>query len=401
MKKIGFVIPWFGMNIPGGAEAECREVVLHLKDAGVPVEVLTTCVKEFTSSWEKNYYKPGVYSENDITIRRFKVDKRDVKKFDEVNIKLMNGQIPISTDEETIFVNEIINSSDLYEYMKKHDDDYALFVFIPYMFGTTYFGCQINPRKSVLIPCFHNESYFYMERFKDAFSKVAGIIYNALPEKNLVSQNYQLSSDTKEFVMGIGMNTDQQGESKRFRNKYGIEDPFLLYAGRKDVGKNVDTLLQYFSEYKIRNINNLKLVLIGGGKITIPENVKNDVYDLGFVDIQDKYDAYAATELLCQPSHNESFSLVIMESWLACRPVLVSNACAVTKNFAIESNAGLWFEEYFDFEGCVNYIINHPEDANEMGSNGRKYVLQHFSWDVIINNYKRFFKEVISANAQN
>ena len=45
--------------------------------------------------------------------------------------------------------------------------------------------------------------------------------------------------------------------------------------------------------------------------------------DLGFVPIQDKYDAYAAAELLCQPSKHESFSYVIMESWLCERPVLV------------------------------------------------------------------------------
>ena len=42
----------------------------------------------------------------------------------------------------------------------------------------------------------------------------------------------------------------------------------------------------------------------------------------------------AAASLLCQPSHNESFSLVIMESWLCGRPVLVSSQCAVTKDFA-------------------------------------------------------------------
>ena len=39
MKKIGFVIPWFGFDIPGGAEAELKGLVLHLSEAGVPLEV--------------------------------------------------------------------------------------------------------------------------------------------------------------------------------------------------------------------------------------------------------------------------------------------------------------------------------------------------------------------------
>ena len=55
--------------------------------------------------------------------------------------------------------------------------------------------------------------------------------------------------------------------------------------------------------------------------------------DLGFVDIQDKYDITAAATLLCQPSKNESFSIVIMESSLCGRPVLVHEACEVTKHF--------------------------------------------------------------------
>ena len=51
MQKIGFVIPWFGENIPGGAEMELREVTAHLQKAGMEVEILTTCVKEFTADW--------------------------------------------------------------------------------------------------------------------------------------------------------------------------------------------------------------------------------------------------------------------------------------------------------------------------------------------------------------
>ena len=49
MKKIGFVIPWYHKDIKGGAEQELRGIVKHLKEAGVDVEIITTCVKEFTA----------------------------------------------------------------------------------------------------------------------------------------------------------------------------------------------------------------------------------------------------------------------------------------------------------------------------------------------------------------
>ena len=139
------------------------------------------------------------------------------------------------------------------------------------------------------------------------------------------------------------------------------------------------------------------LVLIGGGDIAIPESVKDDVYDLGFVSKQDKYNAMAAAALLCQPSHNESFSLVIMESWLCGRPVLVSSQCAVTKDFAKRSNGGLYFKDYFEFEGCVQYILQNPEAAAELGANGGAFVRENFEWDVIVEKYRTFFQKLMGA----
>ena len=149
MKKIGFVIPWYADGIPGGAEMELREVASHLHYAGIPVEILTTCVKEFGADWSENYYKEGEDSTaNGITIRRFKVRKRDTAAFDAVNLKLMN-KTPVTAEEEDTFLREMVNSPDLYEYMREKTDAYSLFVFIPYMFGTTYNGAQVCPEKSV------------------------------------------------------------------------------------------------------------------------------------------------------------------------------------------------------------------------------------------------------------
>lgn len=392
MKKIGFVTPWFGMDIPGGAEAELRGLLLHLKDTDFQFEVLTTCVKSFDSNWSENFHKEGVTVENGIAVRRFKADGRDGAAFDHVNWKLMRN-IPITREDEDVFIREMVNSAALYQYMRDHDDEYGLFVFIPYMFGTTYYGVKVNPSKAVLIPCFHDESYFYMDIFRELYSSVAGIIYNAKPEKELVEKNYNLQG-VKQIVMGIGMDTDVSGDASRFRVKYMIKKPFMIYAGRKDAGKNVDLLLRYFSEFHKRQFSELGLVLIGGGNIDIPSDIADKVYDLGFVDRQDKYDAYAAAEMLCQPSCNESFSLVIMESWLCGKPVLVHDRCAVTKNFAVEANGGLYFKDYFEFEGAVNYILSQKQAAEIMAGNGKKYVEKNFAWNQIIDKYINFFQKV-------
>ena len=106
-------------------------------------------------------------------------------------------------------------------------------------------------------------------------------------------------------------------------------------------------------------------------------------------------DACAACELLCQPSKNESFSLVIIESWVAGRPVIVNGDCAVTKNFAVSSSGGLYFDNYYEFEGCVDYIMENKDIAAVMGENGRKYVLDHFDWRVIVDKTTRFLETCV------
>ena len=396
MKKIAFVIPWYAEKIPGGAEMETREVTKHLKAAGMDVEILTTCVREFVSDWSEDYYPEGDDVVLGIPVKRFKVRKRDTQAFDEVNLKLMNGTMP-TADEEQTFITEMINSPGLIDYISTHKDEYTAFVYIPYMFGTTYYGVKACPEKAVMIPCFHNEAYIYMSIFRKMYSQAAGMIFNARPELELTERVYD-TKNVEKIVMGIGMDIDLTTDPQAFRKKFGINEPFIIYAGRKDIGKNVHTLLKYFGEYKKRNPSDLRLVLIGGGKIDIPKSAEKYVTDLGFVDMQDKYNATGAAEFLCQPSKNESFSLVIMESWLCGRPVLVHEKCDVTTNFCRESQGGLFFNDYFEFEGCLDYFLNNKEAAAQMGKNGRKYVREHFDWNVITERYRRFFEKIEKRN---
>lgn len=388
--KVAFVIPWYG-DIPGGAENECKRTAENLQESGIDVEILTTCVKEFLSDWNNNFYEEGVYEINGISVQRFKVRHRDTRLFGSINYKLMHNQ-KISPKEEVQFITEMINSDNLYRYIGENKSKYDYFIFIPYMFGTTFFGSKVCPDKSILIPCLHDESYAYMNIYKEMFESVKGIIFLSEPEMKLAEKIFSLN-DKNRAVLGGGIDIDITYNGERFREKYGTQGDFILYAGRRDAGKNVPLLIDYFSKYKEKNDNNLKLILIGSGEVSIPRNHKKDIIDLGFVPKQDKYDAYAASVVLCQPSVNESFSIVIMESWLCGTPVLVHANCEVTKDHCIKSNGGLYFSNYEDFEECLNFYIQNPQIAEKMGAIGKTYVLENYSWDEIVSKYKKTFKD--------
>ncbi|MCQ2533999.1 MAG: glycosyltransferase [Clostridia bacterium] len=399
MKKIAFVIPWFAADIPGGAEMLCRETTRDLKMSGVDVEILTTCIQMFGGDWTKNYYKEGIEIINDVPVRRFKITgKRNKTAFDEVNIKLMSGQ-KISRKEEMIFIDNQFDCPELYEYIKENQDDYTAFVYIPYMFATTYYGIKACPEKAVMIPCFHEEAYIYLKIFYDTFSSVAGMLFNAEPEAVLADRVYD-TSHIEKVVPGCVMDIDITSNAQAFRDKYKINDPFILYAGRKDAGKNISFLLRCFEVYKRCNRNNLKLVFIGGGDLLVPKDIEKDVYDLGFVSKEDKYNAHAAALLLCQPSTHESFSIVIMDSWLCGRPVLVPEACDVTTNFVKKSNGGYYFRDYREFEACVNYTMEHPDIAAKMGEQGGKFVRENFNRETVCNKYIELFEKLEARNSQ-
>lgn len=398
MNKIAFVIPWFAADIPGGAEAELRGLTQHLHQAGVEVEILTTCVKEATSDWNIDYYPEGLEIIRDVPVRRFKVKKRNEDMFNYAMGNIYH-KLNFTLQDEDAFLDEMVNSTDLYKYIKAHKNEYELFVFIPYLFATTYHGILACPEKAVMIPCFHDEPFVHMNRFKEAFSAVQGMAFLAEPEMELAKSLYDLSSvETK--VLGAGVETNFTGFASDFIEKYNIKEPFMLYAGRKDKGKNVDMLIRYFEEYKKRNKNDFKLVLVGGGEIDIPNSIVAEVIDLGFIPEQDKYNAYSAASVLCQPSSFESFSIVIMESWLCKRPVLVFEPCKVTTHFVKEAMGGLYFNNYFEFEGCLNFYRNYPKIANVMGENGWEFVMKNFAWNVVVRKYTRFFERIINKRLE-
>jgi glycosyltransferase involved in cell wall biosynthesis len=140
--------------------------------------------------------------------------------------------------------------------------------------------------------------------------------------------------------------------------------------------------MAYAREWARRRGGGARLVLIGRGPLAIPPG-EPAFFAAGALDEQGKMDACAGALALCQPSVNESFSRVVMESWLNEVPVVVHAACAVTVGHCRRSGGGLWFREFPDFAAAVDLLADDPGLRRRLGAAGRRYVLAECSWDTV------------------
>lgn len=395
MKSIAFVVPRYGADIGGGAETLVRQLVLnafsgqHLESLGFrSVEVWTTCAKDHRT-WE-NCLEPGTEIEDGITIRRFSVDPRSLDSFIRFEHAMQEGRA-LTLGEQLKWLENGVNSSSLYQHIASAGAEFDYIVFAPYLFPTSFWGSLIHPSKSILIPCLHDEHYAYLDSFRCVFSKVRGLFFNAVPEKELAETVYNLPAmERKSAVVGMGFSipADPEVETKASRD-------YILYTGRKETGKGLDILISCFESYRKQHSHApLELRIIGSGNIEFLESLPPGVRDLGYVSEDEKLSLMRGALALCQPSVNESFSIVLMESWLERTPVIVNSQCAVTRYHVHESGGGLSFFDEKSFADALEFLLSSNKAVIEMGEKGRDYVEKNYSWPVIRRRLQQAFQQL-------
>ncbi|NJN15690.1 MAG: glycosyltransferase family 4 protein [Oscillochloris sp.] len=223
-----------------------------------------------------------------------------------------------------------------------------------------------------------------MTLYRQLIEQSHGLMFYSPAERRLANRLYRVEN-RPQLWLGGGIETAAVGDATRFRAKFNFSEPFLLYAGRRDATKNTPLLIDYFRQYRAEG-GTLRLVTIGGPGPALPVDLtaSGAAIDLGFLDQQDKLDAYAAATALCQPSRNESFSVVLMEAWVNGTPGLVHSDCDVTREFCELSGGGLHFRHYGEFAAALHWLSENPEQAAQMGGAGGQYVRRNFAWDVVI-----------------
>jgi glycosyltransferase involved in cell wall biosynthesis len=380
MGRLAFAPSRYGPNVAGGAEIVMAQLARGLVGRGWEVEILTSTALDhysFTSELPE-----GVTKEDGLTVRRFSAVVTPGQERSRLEAQILAGvRLPIEAQQR--WINGGVRIPGLFHHLLDYGDDYRAVVLGPYPFWPAYACAQVIPTKSLLWTCLHDEPYAYQELFQPVFTGVAGLFLQTEPEHQLAHRVVPRGI-APHAVVGCGVEVPEDYDVKGFRDRHGIHDPYIVYAGRREGAKGWEEFLEAFARIVNRRHLPLRLVTMGVGQVNPPADVAEHVVDLGFVPDQDRDAAVAGAEAFIQTSRYEAFSRTVMEAWLAGTLVIANRGSDVVTWHCERSGAGLVYSDVDELEECLAFVVEAPESARDLGSRGRSYVLENYQWPDVL-----------------
>lgn len=401
MEKIAFVAVRYGKDINGGAEFHCRMLAERLVGK-YEVEVLTTCVKDYTTG--DNEFPEGEERYNGVLIRRFNaepVDReqhgrymRKAKKACKLRFFLYNCGLlaPISflfpvwtyrREYELKALNSsVFYSPRLFTFIKEHKKDYKVIIPISLDYPQLYYTALYASEKALLIPTMHKHRVSFRSILTEAFTKAAYVGFNTTAEERLGERIFGPRM-APHGIVSVGLELASPADWQTVSVKYDLPEEYLLYVGRVDCNK-LHRIFEYFSAYKLKyEKSNLKLVLLGG--IFTEQKEYKDVRYLGFVGEHEKTVIMQHAKIVVNPSKYESLSLILLEAMSLGKPVLVNGLCNVLREHCVKSRRAAF--PYFskrDFIKKLHKLDVSAELRKKTGEKGVSYVKDNYNWDLIL-----------------
>jgi len=201
-------------------------------------------------------------------------------------------------------------------------------------------------------------------------------------------------------------------KKKELRRGYGLgeNDLMTLFIGRLVWVKGVDKLIMAMPEV-LKKVPNTKLVIVGLGdmqdylqalvnKLKLQDVVK---FRFEFVPEEERIAHYAACDVAIFPSLYEPFGIVALEAMSMEKPVVVgATGISGMREVVLPSGpdqCGFHVNpnDPMDIAWGVTSAIGNPDWKIKLGQNGRKRVLENFSWDVAAQRTIQLYSELIKS----
>jgi len=196
------------------------------------------------------------------------------------------------------------------------------------------------------------------------------------------------------------------------KQKYGLknDDLMILFIGRLVGVKGIDKLIQAMPQV-LEKIPNAKLIILGLGemrdfleklvlKLKLQDVVK---FCFEFVPEEDRIAHYAACDVAVFPSLYEPFGIVALEAMSMEKPVVVgATGVSGMREVVVPSGpdqCGFHINpnDQADIAWGIINAVQDPQKKIQLGKNGRKRVLQQFTWDMVAKRTVQLYENLIES----
>lgn len=188
----------------------------------------------------------------------------------------------------------------------------------------------------------------------------------------------------------------------------------VLYVGRFDRRKGIETLVRAIAHSRFRQGGDLRL-MIGGGSCPghsdgwERDRIESIVSELGLSEItaflgklgpSNLHLYYAAADVCVIPSHYEPFGLVALEAMASQTPVVASKVGGLQFS-VVDEVTGLLVppQEPIALASAIDRILENPAWRDELGSTGRQRVEIAFSWDSVASRLAALYVRLLTHSA--
>ena len=177
--------------------------------------------------------------------------------------------------------------------------------------------------------------------------------------------------------------------------------PFILFIGRQNLIKGPDLLLEAFCIVK-DIFPQIHLVYIGPDegmldslkKTARKHGVIERTHFLGWVSRKEKSALLHASMFLAIPSRHDAMSIVVLESGIVGKPVLITDQCGFDEVEKI--GGGLVVSANVNgITSGIKKMLNPKSNLSLMGSNLKKLVEHNYLWVSTAGKYESIFNKVI------
>lgn len=235
----------------------------------------------------------------------------------------------------------------------------------------------------------------------------ADLIVSASPvEQEYVSRLYGINR--KFEVVPPGVDTKYFSPENVMNIK--LPEKYIFTTGRFEWTKGFDLLVRAFP-YVVMEHSDVYLIVGGGSlkpthiekqvreeiwRIAREGKVEKNIIQTGRIPNEELPTYYAKSALTVLPSRYDLFGMVAIEALACGRPVVVSKYAGAHRMIGRYGLIADPFDEE-DLASKILWLLDHPEKANKMGIEGRKFVEKNMSWEALAKKLLSIYRSFLES----